>query len=409
MAQSMHTASYSNAAAGPQSGAASSLGRVNGQGSQMSGSSAKEGDGENEGSGGDSSGEGMQDGSDDEADAEALSGVAKLSMEPNGRVAGSKDNRQGEDSEMMDETEDYTSAGADQTSIADPSDDNDYTGLSAMSDDGESLAGDENAILEAAEEDLKKEFLAKEQKELAAGMERERGQEAVPEIDFTAAMEEEDDFLGLNAEINLDEDPFQGAQLFDPTWQDMWGAAEMDIWRMPNSDHQHDHTMEQSNSRTKRVRFQDGVNQARSPSRSSSSSDSDDEDEADEGSKHFPDIFMDQEDPQIKKLLASDFDDDFYGHDSDAGSVYDFDDDADKFAFDMDEESDSSSEESESDCMFNDPVYYLLVLTFHAKPMTTRLAMRPKMIPLRRSVLRWSKLARPCRRRKSRLQMPLRL
>ena len=338
------------------------MGRSNTQTSQGSGSSTKETDGEEEDGSGHS---GAGEKSEEDADAQALSGVAKLTMEPSARVAGSLsgDEQDGtaavKDSVMVD---DFASAGAEQ-SIAEQSDDNDYTGLSAFSDDGKSLDGDEDAILEAAEEDLKKEFLAKEQREFAAGLEFAREEMAAPENDFDINMDgDDDDPLGLGAEINLDDDPFQGAQLFDPTWQDMWGAAEMDIWRMPNAD-RHDEDMGQPNTRTKRVRFQDGIDLARSPSHSSSSSDSDDEDEADKGSKHFPDIFMDQEDPKIKKLLAGDLDDDFYGHDSDAGSVYDFDDEADKFAFDMDEESDSSSDESDSKCMLYDPVVYFHTLT----------------------------------------------
>lgn len=348
----------------PPSSAPSSMGRTSMQTSPRSASTTAESEGEQEDGSGHS---GAEEENEEDADAQALSGVAKLTMEPGARVAGSSSGREEDgppavkDSVMVD---DFASAGAEQSSVADQSEDNDYTGLSAFSDDGKSLDGDEDAILEAAEEDLKKEFLAKEQREFAAGLEFAREEMAAPSNDFNIAMEgEDDDPLGLGAEINLDDDPFQGAQLFDSTWQDMWGAAEMDIWRMPNAD-RHDEEIGQSNTRTKRVRFQDGIDLARSPSRSSSSSDSDDEDEADKGSKHFPDIFMDQEDPKIKKLLAGDLDDDVYGHDSDAGSVYDFDDDADKFAFDMDEESDSSSDESSSECMFYDPVEPFHALTF---------------------------------------------
>lgn len=343
---------------GSPSGAPSSMGHVVKQGSA---STTQESDGEEDGNGNSGA-----DGKDEEdADAQALSGVAKLTMEPGARVTGSASGSDGDETAVKDSVmvDDFASAGAEQSSTADASDDNDYTGLSALSDDGKSLDGDEDAILEAAEEDLKKEFLAKEQRDFAAGLDFAREDMAAPENDFDITMGGgDDDPLGLGAEINLDEDPFQGAQLFDSTWQDMWGAAEMDMWRMPNAD-RHDEGMGQSNARTKRVRFQDGVESARSPSRSSSSSGSDDEDEADKGSKHFPDIFMDQEDPKIKKLLASDFDDDIYGHDSDAGSVYDFDDDADKFAFDMDEESDSSSDESDSECMLYIPVAYFHALT----------------------------------------------
>jgi hypothetical protein len=76
---------------------------------------------------------------------------------------------------------------------------------------------------------------------------------------------------------------------------------------------------------------------------------------------------MDQDDPKIQRLLAQDRGDaDLTAYDSDAGSVYDFEDDADRFAFEMDEESDSDEDDSDydSDRMFcNDPVSINLLLT----------------------------------------------
>lgn len=57
---------------------------------------------------------------------------------------------------------------------------------------------------------------------------------------------------------------------------------------------------------------------------------------------------------------------DMTAYDSDAGSVYDFEDDADRFAFEMDEESDSSEDDSDydSDRMFcDDPGFINILLT----------------------------------------------
>jgi hypothetical protein len=289
---------------------------------------------------------------EDDADAEALSGVAKLTVEPNEHMAGntSSDALQDddmmffEDVEMMDLE---ASAGADDSDVKSLEDDDDYTGLDAISDDDDRTGEEiEKDMLKAAEADLRQEYLETET-ERTLQEESDWYAEELNKAGYRSRnlsiTSDDDDPFGLSAPLNLDEDPFQGAQLFDTEWQGLMDDAEMNLWRMPNPDRAREDSF-QSTDRPKRVRFAEGAPLSRSSSRSSSGSSDDEADDA------YPDIFMDQDDPKIQRLLAQDRGDgDMTGYESDAGSVYDFDDDADRFAFEMDEESDSSEDNSDSD------------------------------------------------------------
>ena len=309
---------------------------------------------------------------DDEADAEALSGVAKLTVEPNGHLAGnpSSDALQDddmmflEDVDMMDMDDIEASAGAEDSDVKSLEDDDDYTGLDAISDD-EDRSGEEieKDMLKAAEADLRQEYLETET-ERTMQEEQDWYAEELNKAGYRSRnlsiASEDDDPFGLSAPLNLDEDPFQGAQLFDSEWQGLMDDAEMNLWRMPNHDRAREDSF-QSTDRPKRVRFAEGAPLSRSSSRSSSGSSDDEADDA------YPDIFMDQDDPKIQRLLAQDRGEgDMTAYDSDAGSVYDFEDDADRFAFEMDEESDSSEDDSDydSDRMFcDDPGFINILLT----------------------------------------------
>jgi len=310
---------------------------------------------------------------EDDADAEALSGVAKLTVEPNGHLAGntSSDALQDddmmflEDVDMMDMEDFEASAGAEDSDVKSLEDDDDYTGLDAISDD-EDRSGEEieKDMLKAAEADLRQEYLETET-ERTMQEEQDWYTEELNKAGYRSRnlsiASEDDDPFGLSAPLNLDEDPFQGAQLFDSEWQGLMDDAEMNLWRMPNPDRAREDSF-QSTDRPKRVRFAEGAPLSRSSSRSSSGSSDDEADDA------YPDIFMDQDDPKIQRLLAQDRGDgDMTAYDSDAGSVYDFEDDADRFAFEMDEESDSSEDNSDSDSdrMFcDDPGFINNLLTF---------------------------------------------
>jgi hypothetical protein len=306
---------------------------------------------------------------EDDADAEALSGVAKLTVEPNEHMAGntSSDALQDddmmffEDVEMMDLE---ASAGADDSDVKSLEDDDDYTGLDAISDDDDRTGEEiEKDMLKAAEADLRQEYLETET-ERTLQEESDWYAEELNKAGYRSRnlsiTSDDDDPFGLSAPLNLDEDPFQGAQLFDTEWQGLMDDAEMNLWRMPNPDRAREDSF-QSTDRPKRVRFAEGAPLSRSSSRSSSGSSDDEADDA------YPDIFMDQDDPKIQRLLAQDRGDgDMTGYESDAGSVYDFDDDADRFAFEMDEESDSSEDNSDSDSdrMFcNSPSFINILLT----------------------------------------------
>ena len=295
---------------------------------------------------------------DDDAAAEALSGVAKLTVEPNEHPAGepSSDSLQDDDMMFLDDVEmmDMMSAsgGAEDSDVKSIEDDDDYTGLDAISDDDERTGEEiEKDMLKAAEEDLRQEYLETETartiQEECDWYTEELNQAGYGSRRLSIGSDGDDPF-GLGAPLNLDEDPFQGAQLFDSEWQGLMDDAEMNLWRMPNADRPRENSF-QSTDRPKRVRFAEGAPLSRSSSRSSSGSSDDEADDA------YPDIFMDQDDPKIQRLLAQDHGDgDLNGYGSDAGSVYDFEDDADRFAFEMDEESDSTEDESDSDsdCMF---------------------------------------------------------
>jgi len=307
---------------------------------------------------------------DDDAAAEALSGVAKLTVEPNEHLAGepSSDSLQDDDMMFLDDVEMMdmdmsASGGAEDSDAKSLEDDDDYTGLDAISDDDDRTGEEiEKDMLKAAEEDLRQEYLETEtartiQEEFDWYTE-ELNQAGYGSRRLSVGSDGDDPF-GLGAPLNLDEDPFQGAQLFDSEWQGLMDDAEMNLWRMPNADRPRENSF-QSTDRPKRVRFAEGAPLSRSSSRSSSGSSDDEADDA------YPDIFMDQDDPKIQRLLAQDHGDgDLNGYGSDAGSVYDFEDDADRFAFEMDEESDSTEDESDSDsdCMFSFAVHFTPILS----------------------------------------------
>lgn len=312
----------------------------------------------------------------DEADAEALSGVAKLTVESNEHLAGepSSDMTQNDDMmflddvDMMDTMDMSVNGGAEESDVKSLEDDDDYTGLDAISDDDDEREGEEieKDMLRAAEADLRQEYLETEtertMQEEQDWYAEELNQAGYRSRNLSIGSDDYDPF-GLAAPLNLDDDPFQGAQLFDSEWQGLMDDAEMNLWRMPNHDRQREDSF-QSNGRPKRVRFAEGAPLSRSSSRSSSGS-SDDE----AGDDAYPDIFMDQDDPKIQRLLAQEqADGDMNGYGSDAGSVYDFEDDADRFAFEMDEESDSTEDGSDSDseCMCYDgpTLFPNLLLTF---------------------------------------------
>lgn len=297
---------------------------------------------------GDSGTNGMQDPGEDNVDVQALSGVARLTMEPNAHPARTlateaieEDVNSIDDIVMSNDMQ--AVAGTD--GISDEEDE-DYSGVAALSDDGHSLVdGAEDELLKAAESDLIREFEKKE--------EYTRNKMVTLDVEANWIMEslvdggsrDEEDPFGLDASYNWNDDPFNGASLFDSTWNDLAGSAETDFWNVPNAGFMQETTV-QSNSRPKRVRFQEGVQRSRSPSQSSSDSS---EDEADD---QFPDIFMAQDDPKIQQLLSYDFNDGgLSGPGSDAGSVYDFEDDGDRFAFEVDQSSESSEYDTDSDRM----------------------------------------------------------
>lgn len=327
---------------------------------------------EKEGKGSDSDSSEGNASAEDDADAEALSGVAKLTMKPNQHLAGnpSSDALQDddmmflEDVDMMDMMDTSTNGGAEDSDGKSIEDDDDYTGLDAISDDDDRSGEEiEKDMLKAAEADLRQEYLETETErtlqEESDWYAEELNRAGYRSRNLSIASEDDDPF-GFSAPLNLDEDPFQGAQLFDSEWQGLMDDAEMNLWRMPNPDRAREDSF-QSTDRPKRVRFAEGEPLSRSSSRSSSGSSDDEADDA------YPDIFMDQDDPKIQRLLAQDRGDgDMAGYDSDAGSVYDFEDDADRFAFEMDEESDSTEDDSEddSDCMFQRaPPFIIILLT----------------------------------------------
>lgn len=305
---------------------------------------------------------------EDEADVVALSGVAKLTMEPTEHLAGESPSDALQDDDMMflDDVDmmDSTpgSEGADDLSAKDFEIDDDYTGLEAISDDERSGEEIEKDMLKAAETDLRQEYLEQEAS-MARQQESDWFAEELNEAGYRSRNfsigSDEDDPFGLSAPLNLNEDPFQGAQLFDSQWQGLMDDAELNLWRMPHSDRPREDSFN-STDRPKRVRFAEGAPLSRSSSRSSSGS-SDDEDD---NNNQYPDIFMDQDDPKIQQLLAQDRGDaDMNDYGSDAGSVYDFEDDADRFAFEMDEESDSSEYDSDSERMF---LSFFLLLSRYA-------------------------------------------
>lgn len=303
----------------------------------------------------------------DKADAEALSGVAKLTVEPTEHLAGNppSDMMQNDDMMFMDDVDMMdmsASGGADESDAKSLEDDDDYTGLDAISDDERSGEEIERDMLRAAEADLRQEYLETET-ERTLQEEQDWYAEELNQAGYRSRNlsigSDDDDPFGLAAPLNLDDDPFQGAQLFDSEWQGLMNDAEMNLWRMPNHDRQREDSF-QSNGRPKRVRFAEGAPLSRSSSHSSSGSSDDEPDDA------YPDIFMDQDDPKIQRLLAQEqADGDLNGYGSDAGSVYDFEDDADRFAFEMDEESDSTEDGSDSDseCMcYRQPRMYFNLL-----------------------------------------------
>jgi len=313
-------------------------------------------DGEQDSAGADSEANEGRASTEDDAAAEALSGVARLTVEPKEHLAGEPSSDAIQDDDMMflddvDMMDMSASGGAEDSDMKSIEDDDDYTGLDAISDD-DSRAGEEieKDMLKAAEADLRREYLETET-ERTIQEERDWYTEELNQAGYGSRRlsigSDGDDPFGLGAPLNLDEDPFQGAQLFDSEWQGLMDDAEMNLWRMPNADRPRENSFH-STDRPKRVRFAEGAPLSRSSSRSSSGSSDDEADDA------YPDIFMDQDDPKIQRLLAQDHGDgDLNGYGSDAGSVYDFEDDADRFAFEMDEESDSTEDDSDSDsdCM----------------------------------------------------------
>jgi hypothetical protein len=303
---------------------------------------------------GDSSAGGTQDFGEDTADVQALSGVARLTMEPSGHLTGTSSSEAVK--EGMDSTDDVAMSddmratdGAHEDS---DEEDEDYSGIAELSDDGHSLVdGAEDELLKAAESDLIREFKKKEEYTRSKMVTLDVEANWIMESLVGGETREEEDPFGLDASYNWNDDPFNGASLFDSTWNDLAGSAETDFWNVPNADFMRE-TSVQPNSRPKRVRFQEGVERSRSPSQSSSDSS---EDEADD---QFPDIFMAQDDPKIQQLLSYDFNDGgLSGPGSDAGSVYDFEDDGDRFAFEVDQSSESSEYDTESDRMLRRPIY----------------------------------------------------
>lgn len=282
--------------------------------------------------------------SDDEPSGPALSGFYPFEFDNDGSLTGTDD-------EMDTTTIPATNTGSEfekameiadmhATLGAQDSDGENYDAVDDIDDededDDEMMQGEDDAnVLRAAEKDLIAEFVQTEHTTVPAATSGTR------RVSFAGL---DDDDIFHTASVNFNDDPFQGARFMDETWGSLWENAELGIWRKPGEDGEMQDPAR--NPRSKKVRFQETT--VRAASSDDSSSDSDD----DEAEQQFPDIFMDQADPKIQLLLANDSEADWTGfnaQESDAESVYDFEDDADRFAFEMDEDSESDADGS-SDC-----------------------------------------------------------
>ncbi|QIW95057.1 hypothetical protein AMS68_000575 [Peltaster fructicola] len=235
---------------------------------------------------------------------------------------------------------------------AQDSDNEDYDGVNAVSEEEADDDQSEVDVLREAEQDLIAEFEETEYTRTPATDSLATADMDQLDHSRRVSFDDGEDGLALLSGFNMNEDPFQGAAFMSDTWGSLWENAELGIWRKPGADNEMPAiTNNNNNNRQKRVRFQEST-AALARIASNSSSESSDDEEADQ----FPDIFMDQADPKIQQILARDADSEWNGlstNGSDVESVYDFEDDADRFAFELDEDSGSSeadvSSESEDD------------------------------------------------------------
>ncbi|KAK5169715.1 uncharacterized protein LTR77_005693 [Saxophila tyrrhenica] len=229
------------------------------------------------------------------------------------------------------------------------SDDDDYAGVDNVSDSGEEDLGlSGNQILRSAEQDLIQEFEKAEQRRSASTVTRDLDVLGLDDFDMDARS------LGLlqsspalsamlfapeMPSIDLNQDPFLGLSQDADEYQQMWGAAESLMWRMPETARSREGSDPASGTQ-KRVRFE------KTPSSTPSISEDEDPNEA------FPDLFTPADDPIVSQQIAFGVNHDTLlsqGDCNDTDSFYDFDDEEDKLAFQIDEDSNSSDETSTYD------------------------------------------------------------
>jgi hypothetical protein len=166
----------------------------------------------------------------------------------------------------------------------------------------------------------------------------------------------------------MNEDPFYGFPTQGDEYQQMWGAAESSIWRMPETV-RNSEAGDLTSTTQKRVRFEE--------THYSSPSGSEDEDPNDA----FPDLFTPADDPSVSQSLSHDIYHGFVFPERDYGdneSFYDFEDEDEKLAFEIDEQSDSSENSADYNCTFWRTSHSMMMLTCTQKPLTIQMTLLTK-------------------------------
>lgn len=231
-------------------------------------------------------------------------------------------------------------------------DDDDYGGVEDFSDDERSDVG-ETRMLQVAEEDLVKEFKQIEAKRLATMLTENIDTMDLHDIDEADARSlgllqesnstsQEDDFF-----LNQDLDPFFGLSHDTDEYQQMWGAAESAVWRMPETVRSRE-SSDPTSANQKRVRFEETHETVKSPTPSAT------EDEDEDPNEYFPDLLTPEGNAVAQAGLNAFLEGMLPAVDlSDNESFYDFEDADEKLAFQIDEESDSDEDDaSVIDSMF---------------------------------------------------------
>lgn len=296
---------------------------------------------------------------DDDADVFALSGAQQQHVEGAAqRLAGYEVHVKNEtmiDTGMEDVAQ--AVAGATDDAVDYDGDDDDYAGIDEFSD-GEDERSDaaEKKMLEVAEEDLVREFKKVEAKRLASMLTENIETMDLHDIDDADARSlgllldsnsasQDDEFV-----LNQDLDPFNGLSRDTDEYQQLWGAAESAVWRMPETVRSRE-SSDPASANQKRVRFEEGHELVKSPTPSAS----EDEDEDEDPNEYYPDLLTPEGNSMAAQAAYNAFLDGAAapGDFDDNESFYDFEDDDEKLAFRIDEESDSDEDDASSiDCMF---------------------------------------------------------